>query len=57
MCVSVHELKLGLDEHIRSCFDDVLRPEIVFLDGRRGESLLLIGSLVSMETAKRLALG
>lgn len=57
MCVSVHELKLGLDEHIRSCFNDVLRSEIVFLDGRRGECLLLIGSLVSMETAKRLALG
>lgn len=53
----MHE-KLGLDEHICSCFgmDCVLRPEIVFLDGIRGECLLLIGSLVSMENAKQLAL-
>lgn len=47
ICVSVHK-KLGLDEHTCSGTGDVLRPEIVFLDGMRGKCLLV---------SKRLALG
>lgn len=56
---SVFGLKVGLDEHIPSRFgiDGVLRLESVFLDIVCGKGLLVIGSLVSMETAKRPALG